>query len=90
MMQIKILTKEESIEYWEKEKAERREWTNEQILNDARMMMNMPDMGNTKWVLSSELDGFYKWIETSEAREQWDILPKTEHLARYYSINKTK
>ena len=89
-MQIKILTKEESIEYWEREKEELRKWTTKQIIEDARMMLNMPDMGNTKYILSHQYDEFYKWLETEEAREQWNILPKTLHLAKYYLENKTK
>ena len=84
-MNIKILTAEESLEYWNKEKQERRKWTMEEILNDARFMMNMPDMGNTKWVLSADIDNFYKWIETEEGKEAWNELPMTQHLAKTYA-----
>ena len=87
-MNIKILTKEESIAYWEAEKAERRKWTTEEILKDARMMMNMPDMGNTKWVLSEDVDKFYKWLETEEANVVWQVTPYTLDLAKYFTINK--
>lgn len=83
-MNIRVLTKEESIELWEKEKSERREWTTEQIIEDARMMLSMPDMANTKYILSTQYDEFLKWLDSDEAREQWNILPKTLHLAKYY------
>jgi uncharacterized protein (DUF2267 family) len=86
-MNIKILTKEESIEYWEKEKADRRCWTLEQIIEDAKKMMGMPDMGNTKYILSKYYEVFYEWIKTNEAIEQWNELPKIEHLARYWASN---
>lgn len=89
-MNIRILTKEESIELWEKEKEEKRQWTTQQIIEDARMMLSMPDMGNTKYILSTQYDEFLKWIETEEAREQWNELPRTLHLAKYYSENKIK
>jgi hypothetical protein len=84
-MNIKVLTAEESLEYWNKEKEERRMWTMEQILRDANFMMNMPDMGNTKFVLSEDREAFFKWIETEEAMEQWNELPMTQHLAKYYA-----
>ena len=86
-MQIKILTKEESIEYWENEKAERREWTTEQIIEDAKFGLSLP---GTKYILQHQYEDFYKWLETDEAREQWNELPKTQHLAKYYLENKTK
>ena len=84
-MNIRVLTKEESIELWEKEKSERAQWSIEQILSEARMMMNMPDMGNTKWILQSDVEGFYEWIKSEEGKEQWNILPKVQHLAIYYA-----
>lgn len=89
-MKITILTPEESKAYWEEEVKDRLEWSTEQIINDARMMMNMPDMGNTKWILSEHLEGFYKWLETEEAREVWNVDPFTLSLAKYYAINKIK
>ena len=36
-MNIKILTAEESLEYWNKEKEERRKWTLEEIIRDAQI-----------------------------------------------------
>jgi hypothetical protein len=86
-MNIRVLTKEESIEYWEKEKAERREWTTEQIIEDAKFGLSLP---GTKYILQHQYEDFYKWLETDEAREQWNELPKTQHLAKYYLENKTK
>ena len=84
-MNIKILTAEESLEFWNKEKEERRKWTLDQIIRDARMMMSMPDMGNTKFVLSSDYEDFYKWIETPEAMAHWQELPMVHHLAKTYA-----
>lgn len=84
-MQIRILTAEQSMELWQKDKAERLLWTTEQIINDAKLMMSLPDGGNTKYVTSDRYEAFYKWLETPEARNQWELLPRTLHLARYYS-----
>jgi hypothetical protein len=84
-MQLRILTKEESIELWEKEKSERREWTTEQIIEDAKFGLSLP---GTKYILTHQYEAFYKWLESEEAREQWNELPRTEHLAKYYSENK--
>ncbi len=84
-MNIRVLTKEESIELWEKEKAERMLWTTEQIIEDAKFGLSLP---GTKWILTYQYEAFYKWLEGDEAREQWNILPRTEHLAKYYSENK--
>lgn len=84
-MQIKILTKEESIEYWEREKSERQEWTTEQIIQDAKFGLSLP---GTKYILPHQYEDFYKWLETDEAREEWNTLPRTEHLAKYYLENK--
>lgn len=81
-MNIKILTKEESIEYWEREKLERSQWTTEQIIEDAKFGLSLP---GTKWILTHQYEAFYKWLETDEAREQWNIIPRTQHLCRYYS-----
>jgi hypothetical protein len=86
-MNIKILTKEESIEYWEREKSERREWTTEQIIADAKFGLSLP---GTKYILQHQYEDFYKWLETDEAREEWNELPRTQHLAKYYLENKTK
>ena len=63
-------------------------WTLDQIIQDAKFMMGMPDMGNTKYILSKDYDAFYEWIKTEEAIEQWNELPMTQHLAKYYSENK--
>ena len=47
-------------------------------------------MQNTKLILTHQYEAFYKWLESEEAREQWNILPKTQHLAKYYLQNKIK
>jgi hypothetical protein len=86
-MNIRVLTKEESIELWEKEKEERSQWTTEQIIEDAKFGLSLP---GTKYILTNQYEAFYKWLETNEAREQWNILPRTQHLARHYLENKTK
>lgn len=84
-MKITILTAEQSMELWEKDKAEKLGWTTEQIITDAKWCMSLPSTGNTKYVLPSQYEEFYKWLETPEARNQWELLPRTLHLARYYS-----
>lgn len=84
-MNIKILTAEESLEFWNKEKEERRKWTMDEILQDAKFMMGMPDMGNTKFVLARDYEDFYKWIETPEAQKEWNELPMVQHLAKIYA-----
>jgi hypothetical protein len=80
-MNLRVLTKEESIELWEKEKAERSLWTTEQIIADAKFGLSLP---GTKYILTNQYDEFFKWLETNEAREQWNILPRTQHLVKYY------
>lgn len=82
---IKILTAEQSQELWEKDKKERLSWSTSQIIIEAKIMFGLPDAGNTKYVLPSQYEEFYKWLETSEARTQWELLPRTLHLARYWS-----
>jgi hypothetical protein len=84
-MNIKVLTAEESLEYWNKEKEERRKWTVQERVLDAKMMMSMPDFGNTKFVLSDDREGFYEWITTEEGNEAWMELPMTQHLAKVYA-----
>ena len=86
-MNIRVLTAEESIELWEKEKSERREWTTEQIIEDAKFGLSLP---GTKYILTNQYEAFFKWLESEEAREQWNELPRTEHLAKYYSEHKIK
>jgi hypothetical protein len=86
-MQIKILTKEESIQFLEKENQERREWSTEQIIEDAKFGLSLP---GTKYILQHQYEDFYKWLETDEAREQWNEIHRTEHLAKYYLENKIK
>lgn len=81
-MNIRVLTKEESIEYWEREKAERSLWTTEQIIEDAKFGLSLP---GTKWILTNQYEAFFKWLETDEAREQWNELPRTQHLTKYYN-----
>ncbi len=85
---IKILTEEESAQMRQKELEMKRLWSREQIVADAKLMMSMPDMGNTKWVLSKDREDFYKWLESNEARELWMKTPSTLELAKYYSQNK--
>lgn len=81
-MNIKILTAEESLELWNKEKEERSHWTTEQIIEDAKFGLSLP---GTKYILTHQYEAFYEWLTTDEAREQWNILPRTQHLAKYYA-----
>jgi hypothetical protein len=85
---IKVLTEEESVQMRLKEVAMRRLWSREQIITDAKLMMSMPDGGNTKYVLYNQREHFYKWLETNEARDVWMKTPYTLELAKYYSQNK--
>ena len=81
-MNIRVLTKEESIELWENEKRDRRCWTLEQIIEDAKFGLSLP---GTKYILEHQYDDFFEWIKTDEAIEQWNILPRTQHLTKYYN-----
>jgi hypothetical protein len=90
MMKLRILTEEESAQMRLKELEMKRLWSREQIVADAKLMMGMPDMGNTKWVLSEDREDFYKWLESNEARDIWNETPYTLELAKYYSLNKIK
>lgn len=87
---IKLLTEEESAQMRLKELEMKRLWSREQIVADAKLMMGMPDMGNTKWVLQKDRESFYKWLESNEARDIWNETPYTLELAKYYTLNKTK
>jgi len=88
-MNIKILSKQESLEYWNKEKEERRKWTIDQIIQDAKFMRGMPDMGNTKYIIGEEnWNNFFEWLKTEEAIKLWNEDPHTLPLAKYYSENK--
>ena len=89
-MQIKILTKEESDALVASMYKERMEWTTEELVADAKFMMSMPDMGNTKYLLPNQYEPFYKWLESEEARKQWKESPYMTSLAKYYSENKIK
>lgn len=85
-MDLRILTKEESVELREKEKSERLQWTIEQIIQDAKFMKGMPDMGNTKYITGEDnWNKFFEWLSTSEAREQWNLYTSVLPLARYYA-----
>lgn len=85
---IKVLTEEESAKERLKEVAMRRLWSREQIVAEARLMLGLPSMGNTKWITSDKYESFYKWLESNEAREVWMNTPYILDLAKYYSINK--
>jgi len=87
-MKIKILTKEESDALVESMYKDRMEWTTEELVADAKFMMGMPDMGNTKYILPNQYEDFYKWLEGEEAREQWTKSPYMTSLAKYYSETK--
>ena len=89
-MQIKILTKEESDALVASMYKERMEWTTEEMIADAKFMMSMSDMGNTKYILPNQYESFYKWLETEEARQEWTNTPYMTSLAKYYSENKIK
>jgi hypothetical protein len=85
-MQIKILTKEESDALVESFYKERKCWTTEEIIADAKFMKGMPDMGNTKYITGEEnWNNFFEWLSTSEAREQWNLYFGVSPLARYYA-----
>jgi hypothetical protein len=89
-MQIRTLTKEDSDALVESMYKERMEWTTEEMIADAKFMMSMPDMGNTKYLLPNKYESFYKWLETEEARREWNNTPYMLSLAKYYSETKIK
>jgi hypothetical protein len=80
-MQIKVLTKEESDALVESFYKERKCWTTEEIIADAKFGLSLP---GTKYLLSHQYDGFFKWLETEEAREIWNKTPHTLELAKHY------
>ena len=83
---IKILTAEESAQMRLKELEIKRLWSREQIVADAKLFRAMPDMGNTKYIVGEEnWNGFFKWLESNEAREVWNETPYMLTLAQYYT-----
>jgi hypothetical protein len=83
---IKILTAEESAQMRLKELEIKRLWSREQIVADAKLFRAMPDMGNTKYIVGEEnWNGFFKWLESNEAREVWNETPYILTLAQYYT-----
>jgi len=82
---IKISTEEEISQQREKELQLKRLWSREQIVADAKLFRSMPDMGNTKYIVGEEnWNGFFKWLESNEAREVWNETPYILTLAKYY------
>lgn len=87
---IKILTEAESAQRRLKELELKRLWSREQIVADAKLFRSIPDMGNTKYIVGEEnWNGFFKWLESNEARDVWNETPYTLELAKYYTTNKT-
>jgi hypothetical protein len=83
---IKILTAEESAQMRLKELELKRLWSREQIVAEAKLFRSMPDMGNTKYIVGEEnWNGFFKWLESNEAREVWNETPYILTLAQYYT-----
>jgi hypothetical protein len=83
---IKLLTPEESAEMRQRELEMKRLWSREQIVADAKLFRAMPDMGNTKYIVGEEnWNGFFKWLESNEAREVWNESPYILTLAQYYT-----
>jgi hypothetical protein len=83
---IKILTAEESAQMRLKELELKRLWSREQIVAEAKLFRAMPDMGNTKYIVGEEnWNGFFKWLESNEAREVWNETPYMLTLAQYYT-----
>ena len=85
-MKLRILTEEESAEMRLKELQTKRLWSREQIVSEANLFRAMPDMGNTKYIVGEEnWNGFFKWLESNEAREVWNETPYMLTLAQYYT-----
>jgi hypothetical protein len=83
---IKILTEEESAQMRLKELEIKRLWSREQIVAEAKLFRAMPDMGNTKYIVGEDnWNGFFKWLESNEAREVWNETPYILTLAKYYT-----
>lgn len=81
-MNLRVLSKEESDALVESMYKERIEWTTEQIIADAKFGLSLP---GTKYILTNQYEAFYKWLETEEAREQWNSYKLTLPLARYFN-----
>jgi hypothetical protein len=85
-MKLTILTEEESAQMRQKELELKRLWSREQIVSEAKLFRAMPDMGNTKYIIGEEKwNGFFKWLESNEAREVWNETPYMVTLAQYYT-----
>jgi hypothetical protein len=85
-MKLTILTEEESAQMRQKELELRRLWSREQIVDDAKLFRAMPDMGNTKYIVGEDnWNGFFKRLESNEARDVWNETPYTLQLAKYYT-----
>lgn len=85
-MKLKILTEEESSQLRFRELQTKRLWSREQIINEAKLFRSMPDMGNTKYIIGEEnWIGFFKWLESNEARDVWNESPYILTLAKYYT-----
>lgn len=83
---IKILTPEETAEMRQRELEMKQLWSREQIVAEAKLFRAMPDMGNTKYIVGEEnWNGFFKWLESNEAREVWNSTPYILELAKYYT-----
>ena len=83
---IKVLTQEESAQMRQKELEMKRLWSREQIIDDAKLFRSMPDMGNTKYIVGEEnWNGFFKWLESNEARDVWNESPYILTLAKHYT-----
>lgn len=85
-MKLRILTEEESLQLRFRELQTKRLWSREQIVNEAKLFRSMPDMGNTKYIIGEEnWIGFFKWLESNEARDVWNESPYILTLTKYYT-----
>lgn len=69
-MNIKVLTPEESLEYWNKVREENKSLTPHQI---EQWIKSIPATGGqTMYIIGQDnWDKFYKWIYTLEGQEAW-------------------
>lgn len=86
-MNIKVLSPEESLEYWNTVKEENKALEPEQI---EKWIKSIPATGGqTMYIIGEDnWDKFYKWIYTDEGKEQWQIdLDLTTYIQNWWNKN---
>lgn len=86
-MNIKVLTPEESLEYWNKVREENKALGPAEI---EKWLKSIPQMGNTSYIIGEhKWKEFYEWIYTKEGKKQWqEDLDLTTYIQNWWNKNK--